>query len=121
MILYKSNPQLKGLQSYGPSKLVVKKILDLLGSRLHFSQVDKVNHCSSSDPGSILGGRRLWAPTVSQPLNQIEVLLLFLKAMIYTYYEKDIQGGSIIFKVFYEYSKTPHFISKNDDCPGMRH
>ena len=45
------------------------------------------------------------------PLDQIEVLLLFLKALINIHYEKHIQGGTIVFKVFYEHSKTPHFIS----------
>ena len=41
--LYMSNTKLKGLQSYGPSKLAVKKILDLLGLRLRFSRVYSVS------------------------------------------------------------------------------
>ena len=74
-----------------------KKILGLLGSRLRFSRVYIVNRCSSSDPGSIPGGGRFWTLTVLQPLDHIKVLLLFLKALINIYYEKNIHGGSIVF------------------------
>ena len=46
-----------------------KRSWDILGSRLHFSWPYIVNRCSSSDPGSNPGGRKLWKPTVLQPLG----------------------------------------------------
>ena len=41
-----------------------KKCRDILGSRLHLSQVYIVNWCSSGGPGSIPGHCKLWEPTI---------------------------------------------------------
>ena len=59
----------KALQSYNPSKLeIMKNIAKIL--QLTFStQLYIVNRCSSSDPGSIPGGRKLCGSTVLQPLD----------------------------------------------------
>ena len=59
-----------------------KKILELLGSRLQFSQLYVVNRCFPSGPGSNPAERKLWAPIVPRPLDQNECLVPLLKALI---------------------------------------
>ena len=59
-----------------------KKILDILGLRLHFSQLYVVNCCSLSNPGSNPGWGKLWGPTVLQPLYQIKPKLFHLEIQL---------------------------------------
>ena len=62
---------------FGPwaAKLWVPKVKDhekksQKSHNLHLARFYIVNRCSSGDPGSIPGGRQLWAPTVSEPMDQ---------------------------------------------------
>ena len=56
-------PSSNGCKFIGGQSWQSIQILDLLGSRLHFSQLYVVNRCSPSDPGSNPGWRKLWRPT----------------------------------------------------------
>ena len=78
-----------------------KKILDLLGSRLRFSRVCIVNRCSSSDPGSNPGGRKLWAPTVLKLLYQSWPKVLQLKIQLIFIRSQKLKGVAWILGQFF--------------------
>jgi len=57
-----------GFEGYSTFKSTVKNDLDILGPRLHFSQVYIVNHNSLGGRGSIPSQTGLWALTTPLPL-----------------------------------------------------
>ena len=88
-----------------------KKSWDSLGSRLHFSRLYVVNRCSSSDPGSIPGRRKLWEPAILQSFGLQCSIVPHLKDLKHIYLDFTAQARYGTFSMIYTMSKFPHFIS----------
>ena len=83
-------------QSYKTSKLAVIEKNHKSPTTYISAVFYVVNRCSPSDPGSIPGGRKLWAPTASLPLDQNECITPHLKISLIPMWSRRIRSLALL-------------------------